>query len=122
MELRGKAKDDFEKWLISFFREKRTDYNNLFTDESILRKFYRKTDVEKNTLIIEFFDSVGIFINTPPYYMKVEKYNRGFESIVIDEKSGKIYDLDNDEDVFNSRQEAKNEAIKKANEIYNDKY
>lgn len=111
MELTGKCKQDFEKWLISFFREKRTDYNNLFTDESILRKFYRKTDVEKNALIIEFFDSVEIYIDTWYYdgfCWQVDCY--------LLEESAKY------NEAKNSRPEAQTEAIKKAIEIYNENY
>lgn len=111
MELTGKCKQYFEKWLISFFREKRTDYNNLFTDESILRKFYRKTDVEKNALTIEFFDSVRIYIETWEYNGFCWQVN----SNLVDE-SPKY------NETLKSRQEAITEAIKKANLIYNEKY
>lgn len=80
MELTGRCKEDFYKSLIE----------NYPVNESDVNKWFLALYVEfQNTLIIDFFDSVGIYVNTTPYYMKVEKYNRGFESIVIDEKSGK---------------------------------
>lgn len=120
MELTGKARDDFEKWLISFFREKRTDYNNLFTDESIIRKFYRKTDVEKNALIIDFFDSVGIYIHQKRSCLCAEFKHWYF--VITDEMGCHLNNFMEVKIKNDSRQEAKTEAIKKANLIYNEKY
>ena len=70
MILTGKAKEDFIKTKIG-------NEINLF--ESML-------PIYSNALIVEWFDSVGIYINTPPFYDKFLKYNRGFESIVIEKK------------------------------------
>lgn len=53
MLLNGKAKEDFEKFVIIFFRKERPDYIN-FSDESILKKYYRKTEIEKISIIIEW--------------------------------------------------------------------
>ena len=61
----------------------------------------------KNALIIEWFDSVGIYITSD--YLEL---NKGFYSEILN---------DNFEIVKPTRQEALAEAIKKANEIYNSK-
>lgn len=60
-----------------------------------------------NTLIIEFFDSVGIIINIT-YSMGVFNYN------ILGKYPFYRADL------FKTRQEATEEAIEKANEIYNE--
>lgn len=111
MILTEKAKEDFLKWLR----------NNYPLGAGILEWSGIRT-LFLNALIIEWFDNIGIYINTPPFYDKFLKYNRGFESIVIDENKNTIYKIDNENDVFIFRQGALTEAIKKANEIYNEKY
>lgn len=100
MILTGKCREDFE------YKYNMSNFNEL--DEYL--QFCR---------MVEFFDSVGIFINTPPFYDSFLKYNRGFECFVVDEINNTTHDISNDNDVFNSRQEALEQAIIKANEIYN---
>ena len=60
-----------------------------------------------HALIIDFFDSVGIYVNSDYFEL-----NKGFYSEVLDS---------NFEIIKPTRQEALTEAIKKANEIYNEK-
>ena len=72
----------------------------------------------QNTLIVEWFDSVGIYISIECYYDALLGYNRGFEAIVFDESGNTKYDC-NPSDCFETRLEAINKAIEKANEIYN---
>lgn len=85
MILTGKCKEDFSyKYNMSNFNE--------------------YSEVLQNALIIEFFDSVGIYINTirnidDTIYCRILMLNKAFY--------GK------------SRQEAITKAIKKANDIYN---
>ena len=87
--LTGKAKEEFIKAKIG-------NEINLF--ESML-------PIYKNALLIEWFDSVGIYITSD--YLEL---NRVFYSEILNE---------NFEIVKPNRQEALTEAIKKANEIYN---
>lgn len=91
MILTGKAKEEFIKAKIG-------NEINLF--ESML-------PIYKNALLIEWFDSVGIYI-TSDYF----ELNNGFYSEILDS---------NFEIIKPTRQEALTEAIKKANEIYNSK-
>ena len=91
MILKGKAKEEFIKAKIG-------NEINLF--ESML-------PIYKNALIIEWFDSVGIYITSD--YLEL---NKGFFSEILNE---------NFEIIKPTRQEALTEAIKKANEIYNSK-
>ena len=89
MILTGKCKEDFIKTKIG-------NEINLF--ESML-------PIYKNALLIDFFDSVGIYIN-------IRRTNNEFISYITNDESSFYKKI---------RQEALSEAIKKANEIYNNK-
>ena len=89
MILTGKCKEDFIKTKIG-------NEINLF--ESML-------PIYKNALLIDFFDSVGIYIN-------IRRTNNEFMSYITNDESSFYKKI---------RQEALSEAIKKANEIYNNK-
>lgn len=86
MKLTGKAKEDFSyKYNMSNFNE--------------------YSEVLQNALIIEFFDSVGIYI-----------------SIEHNQNVGFMYILDECcENGFLTRKEAAEKAIEQANLIYNDR-
>ena len=106
MILTGKTKEDFENYVLN---------KNLGHDSEVLISVYNQEtlfidykDVKKtllNALIIEWFDSVGIYI-TSDYF----ELNKGFYSEILDS---------NFEIIKPTRQEALTEAIKKANEYYN---
>ena len=105
MILTGKAKEDFYKY-INIEDYKLFDY---------VRKKYAN-EIVLNALIIEWFDSVGIFvsINYVDFYNEIRN-DKGFEAYVTKGISVKFRSV-------SSRQEAIIQAIKKANEIYNEKY
>lgn len=71
----------------------------------------------KNTLIIDFFDSVGIYI-TSRRNCYGAKYNHWYY-IVTDTKGVHLNDFLEVKIKNDCRKEATTEAIKKANEIYN---
>ena len=103
MILTGKAKEDFYKY-INIEDYKLFDY---------VRKKYAN-EIVLNALIIEWFDSVGIYIsiNYVDFYDEFRN-NTGFETYVTNKGlSVKFRSV-------SSRQEATVQAIKKANEIYN---
>ena len=99
--LTGKSKITFLKWL------KIRVNSTLHEIDNIEFWFNLQDESFKITLIIEWFDSVGIYITTD--YLEL---NRGFYSEILNE---------NFEIVKPTRQLALTEAIKKANEIYNSK-
>ena len=113
MMLTGETKEDFERWLHS---------NDVLIKEGIYDDTYL-TDVFEElplnlryALIIEWFDSVGIYIsiNYVDFYDELRN-NTGFETYVTNKGlSVKFRSV-------SSRQEATLQAIKKANEIYNSK-
>ena len=94
MILTGKAKEDFYKY-INIEDYKLFDY---------VRKKYAN-EIVLNALIIEWFDSVGIYI-TSDYF----ELNKGFYSEILNSNFAIVKP---------TRQEALTEAIKKANEYYN---
>lgn len=120
MILTGKCKEDFEKWSREvydndgiddfgkrlFYISSLDDYKFIETDHYI----YNIGDSMLNALIIEFFDSVGIIINT--YY---NTYSNGFVyELILNEK---IVNTDNN---FKCRKQSKEQAIIHANKIYNE--
>ena len=103
MELTGKAKKEFVQWL-SEQGVKGIDISNFEFD-----KFHLLSKVCQNALIIEWFDSVGIFVNT----VRLEgvwNYSFWFKHNRYEEYN------------FNTRQKATEQAIIKANEIYNERF
>ena len=106
MILTGKAKEDFENYVLN--KELGHDSEvliNVYNQETL---FIDYKDVKKtllNALIVEWFDSVGIYI-TSDYF----ELNKGFYSEVLDSNFAIVKP---------TRQEALTEAIKKANEYYN---
>jgi len=59
--LTDRAKGDFEKWYLDTTRKERADYNQ-FSDVNVLKKFYRMLPFFINASIVEWLDSVGIYI------------------------------------------------------------
>lgn len=109
MILTGKCREDFNKW----------NYDNDFgyidnEPTSLVVHFEDLDDNLKNTVIIEFFDNVGIIINVGGVLQN------GIYSFSFDiQENNTLNGID--EDGLSTRQEATTEAIKKANEIYNNR-
>ncbi len=108
MILTGKAKEDFENYVLN----KELGYDSevlisVYNQESLFINYNNVKETLLNALIIEWFDSVGIII-TSDYF----ELNKGFYSEILES---------NFEIIKPTRQEALAEAIKKANEIYNNK-
>ena len=108
MILTGKAKESFIDYLDKT--------NQIKIEKGILNLHWQDLPEKfKNALIIEWFDSVGIFvsINYVDFYNEIRN-DKGFEAYVTKGISVKFRSV-------SSRQEATIQAIKKANEIYNSK-
>ncbi len=99
MKLTNKCLEDFRKY-ISF-------HHGLDLNDWEVQK-----QVFLNALIIEFFDSVGIYISPTHIHLYSGLF---FNSMV---RYGK---QNNEIGNYNTRPEAINKAIEKANEIYNSK-
>ena len=106
--LTGKAKEDFENYVLN--KELGHDSEvliSVYNQESLFINYNNVKETLLNALIIEWFDSVGIYI-TSDYF----ELNKGFYSEILDSNFAVVKP---------TRQEALAEAIKKANEIYNNK-
>jgi len=105
MKLTGKCKEDFLEWF------KKSEKIKLHKYEKVEIVFKIQNESYKNALIIEFFDSVGIkvLIDTLHFqnwfFYKIKNNINIIEDVIM----------------YNSRIKATNEAIIKANEIYNSK-
>jgi len=101
MKLTGKTKEDFLKDLDV--------EEQWFNDEYV--------DLFANALIIEFFDSVKIYISINYVDMHTDlRSEKGFQSLVSHKHLSTMFR------VIKSRQEATEKSIEKANEIYNNKF
>lgn len=104
MILTGLAKRAFGMFMI---------YNFKIADWETLDKM---NEVFKNALMMEWFDSVGIFIELSGIWYQGSEPEFNYN---IQEK-GTLNGINGH--IFYSRQEATTAAITKANEIYNERY
>ena len=107
MKLTGKCKEDFEKW----FREQQV----LKLDSSYTEVvFILLSDSMKYGVYVDWFDSVGINVNVGG---KIGgSWNLLFLIEIYDSHREIVYDYK----LFKTRQEARDKAIEKANEIRNE--
>tara|TARA_R110000782_G_scaffold141757_2_gene234464 strand:- start:159 stop:488 length:330 start_codon:yes stop_codon:yes gene_type:complete len=106
MKLTGKCKEDFDKWYVHWVRNQRNDYHK-YVNDVLLSKFYREVNSMQYGVYLDFFDSVGIYMDITP---------------IINDASERMYQVYEDENHIiscDTRQEARAAAIEKANEIYN---
>ena len=96
--LTGKCREDF----LRYYGDEISHLEEIEFDFSL------EPSISRNVYYVDFFDSVGIII-TSDYF----ELNKGFYSEILD---------NNFAIVKPTRQEALTEAIKKANETYNEKY
>lgn len=96
MDLTGKAKYDFILW--------NAKNNYIVSELAITQELLHESVI--NALIIEWLDSVEIYINTPMTHVT--------DCFVI-EINNSVY-----EEEYSSRQKATKQAIIKANQIYNE--
>lgn len=96
MKLTGKCKDDFEKQIDCII-------------------FEEIPEACQNALIIEFFDSVGIYIQDWGFVDDVIGMKPQFDASI--NYNQKLYSMSSG--FYNTRQESINQAIIEANKIYN---
>ncbi|MBE4949923.1 hypothetical protein [Chryseobacterium culicis] len=94
--LTGKAKEDFRVWL---------------GEPVAFQNFDNIPELVKHSYLIKWFDHVGIFI-IPDYNDVNHKFNY---NLYFNPQQDDIYVRP----IYNSREEALNAGIEKANEIYN---
>jgi len=110
MILQGKAKDFFIKWLCY---GNDGNSNILRSTKLTTANFIALKESCQNALIIEWFDSVGIYISD--WGLNVVDNEIGFDCQI--NYNFKLISVS--DNFFKTRQEAIEKAIEKANEIYN---
>lgn len=111
MKLTGQALKDFEKW-YNFTK----DDEGFWLHQSVTMAFTDLPPSMQWGVYLEWFDSVGILVETQLYYRYKSKVC--FWDWVITLSSTK--DIGTNKE-YDTRQEAQTAAIEKANEIYNSK-
>jgi len=106
MKLTGQAKALFEKWYLLLIRKERKDYDR-FSDEQILRKFYRLLPSQRWGVLQDFADSLEVELK-----------------VFVDHRHGTYIAVVKHQNVevdHPTRQEARTAAIEKLNQIINEK-
>ena len=120
MELTDKCKVVFEKWYFKNHCKSSMKFEELLPHhkQDVFGWFYNIDLSFRYAVYIDFFDSVGIHISDMVNCYHSSKNKPTFSTSgfsVCVEGNGFCHDLDD----FKTRPEARTEAIKKANEIYN---
>lgn len=116
MILTGKSKQDFENWYWNDWLLDSDRSNN--DDFEAINHLWKADEIYLYPLITYYFDSVGIYISIESVFDNMLGYHRGFQVQIYQDGKQPI-SIDKDNDVFEARQHAAEEAIKQANEIYN---
>lgn len=105
--LTGKCKTDFDKWLLDNFKIYGVTPENCETHSG------EWIDIICHySIYVDFFDSVDVFITDLCYERPDGDFYYSWEIVGV---FGNIYN----EKIIKTRQEAREQAILKANEIYN---
>jgi len=114
--LTDRARIDFEVFLKANYDHMlyRFENNKTHLYDLLLADHIKKTDILLNAVIVEWFDSVGIYIDT-----KFIDFEEGWFCVTV---NGKYVDSENGMPInhFSTRQEAIKSAIEKANNLYNE--
>lgn len=113
--LSGKAQTDFWEWYLlpeTLNRNKLTSQHKYSNGNAIKVCFLSRSKTEQNAIIMDWLDSVCIYITTKPKTNSIDFFKWQFS----------IRNYKNTPYVFYTRNEAYDEAIKEANIIYNAKH
>lgn len=113
--LKGKAQTDFWEWYLlpeTLSAHKLSAMFKFSNGNAIKVGFLSEPEICQMAMIIEFFDSVGILIGIYPslycdfvYHLNINKTYKRFSETTV---------------TFQTRNEATEKAILKANEVYNE--
>jgi len=102
--MKGKCKKDFEKWYTNTIR-KELQYREL-------RRFHDLQPSMQYGVIVDFFDSVRIYLSIERGWSVIGDCYDGYDYIIGVQYLG----------TADTRHEAREAAIEKATEIYNEKF
>lgn len=111
MELTGKCKEDFEKWYFETQCSSNMKFDELLPHHlhDVFGWLYNSNKTIQNAFVIDWFDSIGIYVNVLRYSLSEPN-----KWVVIKSLCENNLDF-----IYSSRQEATIQAIIKANDIYN---
>lgn len=114
MILTGKCKEKFEKWYFENHCSSNIKFEDLLPYHiyDVFGWLYKQSLTIQNALIIEFFDSIGVYIEI--HYSSF--LGNRFICIVNTNENHKVTSFQN------NRHQAIKKAIKKANDLYNSRY
>jgi len=107
MELTGKCKKDFKKWYLETFIYLK---HNIGKNLPSPNRFHRTVESMQYGVYVDFFDSVGI---------RISIRNIGNSYWYVINHPNTLGLKDRHESKFTERPKARDEAVEKANEIYN---
>ena len=115
MEITGKCKENFEEWLGSQTRNTGSDIHKWYVTWA---KFHIISDSAKWGVYVDFFDSVGLLIDTEIVW--------GFDALNLNVYE---YTIKHQEELLllgegykETRPKSRTAAIERANELYNERY
>ena len=118
MKLTGKCKEEFEKWFVVVFLKHSLNYyesTDKATKEYVridLKTFYTKNKSMQYGVYVDFFDSVGIYINSG----KNSSNSIGHKYNYTVQQNGNIFY----EEYFLEIKEPRDKSIEKADELRNE--
>lgn len=115
--MEGQCKKDFEKWMKETYKDVTVGHpHDMVGCQSLSDAFKYIPPSMQWGVIVDFFDSVGIYINIE-WWQSTDLYPSK-------ECNYFIVAIDHEEvaDYLDTRQEARAAAIEKATEIYNEKF
>mgnify|MGYP003667005304 FL=1 len=112
MELTGKCKEEFEKWYFKNYVKTTKKFKDLYPHEysDIYDWFYNLQESMKYGVLVDYFDSVGNRITI----------NAGVSQFWVDIYTDLLKDISWDSEMLDTRKEAIDVAIEKANELRNE--
>ena len=111
--LNGKCKIEFRKW----YKARESKLLEIIGDEELDRRWYTLDLDYKWGVYLEFFDSVGVDIEASIYWDWDKEKHVGFKCSAINIKN---FGEDEEFTLVKTRKEAQQEAIKQANELFNE--
>ena len=122
MELTGKCKEEFEKWLLSNdINQEVLEIDNMtyYGSYDVYDLFYLLPDLMKYGVLVDYFDSVGLPITIGVYTIRINEAKDWCFQIVGNKHSNQNK-LISFERFYNTRPKARTAAIEKADELRNE--
>ena len=114
MTLTGKAKEEFEKWFANELERTEQKLTELGRVHVVDEFYTRITESMQWGVYQDWADSLGHRLDVTVFYDQMLGYVRGYEVKVNDK------DIYRGGDVFETREEARDAAVEKLNELIND--